>query len=124
MYQVKIATLGGMERVLDAMRLHPGDMHVQRQALFALMTIADHVPDTQATVVQPGGIELILSAVTAHMSWRHVMEYGCWALMVLAENHQPFQTRILEAHGVDCILMALDTYTLGHFTATFWHRRS
>merc|ERR1719199_1242437 len=73
--QVKIATLGGIDCVLAAMRTHKADTELQRQCCFALMTIADNVAGNQARVTSGGGIALILDAVSAHRSSAPLIKY-------------------------------------------------
>ena len=81
--QVKIASAGGIEAVVGAMRQHLAVAGVQEQGCWALSNLAANA-DNKVKIASAGGIEAIVRAMTQHPSAAGVQEGGCGGLWFLA----------------------------------------
>jgi hypothetical protein len=100
---VKIAAVGGIETVLDAMKRHTQHEGVQEEGCSALNNLANNA-DNEVKIANVGGIETVLDAIKRHPQHEGVQEYGCKAIDYICWTSH---TRLLEYNGgVDLIKLA------------------
>ena len=102
---------GGIEAVVEAMRMRPTDEKVQCAGCQALANLA--LPEAnEACVAAAGGLVVVLAAMKQHPRHAKVQLYGCWALNHVTATHADIkkQARALGAlAAVDRAVAAFPT---------------
>jgi hypothetical protein len=72
-----VVEAGAIEATMDAMRMHPESIDVQRDVCRCLRSIASKDPNSIAYISEHGGVELILAALEKHLHDEDVQKVGC-----------------------------------------------
>jgi len=95
-----IAEAGGIAAVTEAMRMHPGEMTVQRNGGLALANLA--VTSVNRNMIGAAdGVAMVLMALKMHQT-PEVQAVGCRALMNLATDNDRNSKAIAEAGVISC----------------------
>ena len=94
------AKAGGIELVINAMRVHASNTYVQHYGCWALVNITTHA-DNKVLAANAGGIEAVISGMRKHASNADVQHFGCWALLLIGWSSPVIQRAILSAGGAD-----------------------
>jgi len=105
--QALIASDGGVEAILTAMRAHPLVAAVQEAACAALSNLAHYQGDNQVLIAGKGGIECLVEAMKVHSGLQKLQEHACATLANLASNTAVDNGKIVEAGGVERIVSGL-----------------
>jgi hypothetical protein len=106
--QALIASHGGVEAILSAMRSHPLVAAVQEAACAALSNLAHYQGDNQVLIAAKGGIECLVEAMRVHSGLQKLQEHACATLANLASNNAVDNGKIVEAGGVERIVSGWD----------------
>ena len=98
--KIEIASVGGITRLLAAMRTHAGDAEVQRQALETLGWLAAGVDDNAAIIADDGGVTLAIAALDSCREAADVQCAACDLLSVLAADSAYRAERIILGGGL------------------------
>ena len=104
--QEMITQLGGISRIVSAMKDHPMNAYVQEYGCAALQKLAEN-ENNKVVIADEEGIARIVSAMRTHPNNANVQEYGCAALRCLAENNEKNRVMIVKAGGKVTIACAL-----------------
>ena len=103
--QLEIANLGGVQAILQAMKVHATEAKVQKEACDALSSLGNN-DDNMVTIANLGGIQAILRAMKEHATQAKVQENACAALYNLANNADN-QTLIKKEGGEELVRRAM-----------------
>ena len=106
----KIKGLGGIERVLEAMKAHPAVTVLQEEACGVLVNISCDDAVSKAQIVGGGGIELLVLAMATHAASARMQQRGCLALRNLVTNNCANQSRVATAGGIKLVLSAMEAF--------------
>ena len=99
-----IAEAGGIDAVTEAMRMHPGEMIVQRNGCLALVNLA--VTSVNRNMIGAAdGVARVLVAMKMHQT-PEVQAAGCRALMNLATDNDQNSKAIAEAGVIPARVLA------------------
>ena len=104
--RIDIATKGGIEAVLAAMKEHPKDRKVQEEACAALWNLSRHNDNNKIEIAAKGGIDASVAAMKEHLKFAEVQEEACgalWILSALMDN----RIMIVANGGIEAILEAM-----------------
>lgn len=103
-----LANEGGDDLVLQAMKNHPGDALLQREACGALWNLAFEDKCRQ-NIIKKGGTELLLDSMKQFCDDIRVQAKACGALANVTddENHQ----MIVDQGGVELIISLMDKFS-------------
>jgi len=85
--QALIVRAGGVDAVVQAMRLHPTCPIIQEQGCMALRYFGTRHPDNQTRIGAAGGVDAVLLAMASHPMFKGVQEQGLLALRELTAGH-------------------------------------
>ncbi len=85
--QDAVAQRGGLHLIVQAMRLHASELHIQRDACAALLNLTG-VQANKALLSRLGGPRVILNAMCRFIGDVDVARDGCGALWNLAVNNE------------------------------------
>jgi predicted hotdog family 3-hydroxylacyl-ACP dehydratase len=102
----RIAAIGGIDCVVQAMAAHIGVAGVQEQGCGAMFNLATNTKNKER-IAAAGGINRVVHAMAAHVGVAGVQEQGCVALCNLAANNAENQERIAAAGGIDWVVQAM-----------------
>jgi len=99
--RVKMAALGGIEALVQAMGEHGASAAVQQHACAALCNLAvdDANKVRRGKIAALGGIEAVLQAMDTHLGHALVQENACWALLNIGWSTGDHQERIKNGGG-------------------------
>jgi len=100
-----IASEGGIEAVLDALRNHTG----QNSGCGALCGI-DILPANKLSIAAFGGIEIVLQTPRKHLGQVLVQKRGLLLLRILAVNDD-IAVKIADTEGIEVVIDAIRTHT-------------
>eukprot|EP00747_Dinoflagellata_sp_TGD_P103108 gnl/TRDRNA2_/TRDRNA2_168864_c0_seq1.p1 gnl/TRDRNA2_/TRDRNA2_168864_c0~~gnl/TRDRNA2_/TRDRNA2_168864_c0_seq1.p1 ORF type:complete len:114 (-),score=19.19 gnl/TRDRNA2_/TRDRNA2_168864_c0_seq1:220-561(-) len=80
-----IGSIGGVAILLKALRDHPSDVQVQRQACGALGTLVDDASN-RFILISMAGVHEIVVALKVHSADREVQYHCCAALITISEG--------------------------------------
>jgi hypothetical protein len=81
---VLVVQKGGIELIMQALKLYPNDVEIQENACGALRSLAV-CADNKPLIGEKGAIDLILKAMQLHPNVSAIQENACAALWNLAE---------------------------------------
>jgi len=92
-----VAQAGGVEQVIELMKLHGGRADLQGGACGVLLNLAakEH---NRWRIARGGGLALVVAAMQQHAQSEEVLELGCQALYMLA-YHQDLRPLVLAAQA-------------------------
>ena len=115
--QAKIATLGGIPRIISALIAHPHHEELQQEGCKCLYFLS-FLPRNHLRIADAGGIEQLISIITVYLNRPRVkiLEQACAALSALAIKASnkaaiaaaggvPALFRVLDEHPTVCALM-------------------
>lgn len=105
---IKVAALGGIELVLQAMRFHSGSLSLQRDSLITLRNLA-YTSEYQVSIAAAGGIEMVLHKLVAFIHDPGLLEQASHALGNLALNLDN-DLRIASLGGIEIVLDAMRAF--------------
>mmetsp|Transcript_39830 Transcript_39830/g.68720 ORF Transcript_39830/g.68720 Transcript_39830/m.68720 type:complete len:113 (-) Transcript_39830:78-416(-) len=88
------------------MHNYPGDAKLQRQACWALLTLAGS-EDGCHRIASGGGVDAILGALERHQGDAAVAHFGCWALANVAWGREDVQESVRQAGAPEIVRAAL-----------------
>ena len=94
--QLEIANLGGVQAILQAMKVHATEAKVQKEACDALSSLGNN-DDNMVTIANLGGIQAILKTMKEHPSEEEVQANACTALNTLSWNDE--NTTLIKKEG-------------------------
>ena len=100
-----VAKVGGVEAIIEAMRVHVADALVQEQGCWALLALSDNY-DRQNTIIAGGGVEAIIRAMDTYPGLETLQQHACAALnnlCVLVEGLE----RTVKAGGLPVLVAAM-----------------
>eukprot|EP00945_MAST-04E_sp_MAST-4E-sp1_P005910 g5910.t1 len=102
----KIASEGGIEVFLKAVRGFPDNEKVLEENLCALGNVACNNPDNKVKIAEKGGIELAIEALKRHPGVAVVQKQWCLMLGNLASNNPDNKVKIAEKGGIELAIEA------------------
>jgi hypothetical protein len=108
--QAKIATLGGIRRIISALITHPHHEELQQEGCKCLYFLS-LLSSNQLRIADAGGIEQLISIITVYLNRPRVkiLEQACAALSALAINASN-KAAIAAAGGVPALFRVLDEH--------------
>mmetsp|Transcript_40066 Transcript_40066/g.111350 ORF Transcript_40066/g.111350 Transcript_40066/m.111350 type:complete len:836 (-) Transcript_40066:165-2672(-) len=109
--KMRIASLGGIDAIMEAMKHHPSVAGVQETASAALGNLALRSEENQKAMLHKGGIEAVLTAMAQHLPSESVQEKACWALQQLAMVAQS-RAEITNHGGIERVAQAMRAHAM------------
>ena len=106
--QLRIAAAGGVEAIVQTLRLNSSRPTVLTWAAWALCELASGSAHSRAAIHELGGTEVVLAAMDTHRQHVGVQEQGCSLLALLARS-LPADGAICE-QGALSVLLALQSH--------------
>ena len=103
--QARIASMGGISTVLNAMRAHTGHAGVQESGCGALCDIGV-AAENKGMIAESGGVELVLEALRGHTGHAGVQKQGLSAMRILAVDGQIALT-LVSAGAIEAAMEAM-----------------
>jgi len=108
--QSRIAELGGIELVIDALRAHPKAKDIQEHCLACLGCLGRELPENIRRIDANDGVEVILVALRKHAKLGQVQGWGFFALRNLAVNTPEVQSQLLVSDVIELAIAALKAH--------------
>ena len=102
--RIAIASCGGIEAVLNSMRLYAADGFVQRHGCAVLAYLAEENHDIRQSIVDATGIDAVIDAMQRHKTMSDVQFQGCRVLVHLSEHDGSARKQIVAIGGVDAVI--------------------
>jgi hypothetical protein len=97
--KAKIVESGGLEKIMNAMKFHPGNASIQCVALETLKSLAVGVQNNAVAIAEAEGINLTITAMIMHKDVSNVQQFACEVLKVLSVNHG-ITRKIIQNKGI------------------------
>ena len=105
-----VASAGGIEAVVRAMREHRGSLSVQEKGCGALWNLTLSSAEHSAAVVSAGGIGAVVRAMREHAWSARAQERGCSVLRILASNSAERSAAVASAGGIEAVVQAMGAH--------------
>lgn len=108
----RIGASGGVEAVVDVMRLHSLRVRIQTQACLVLANLTYRNIGNKERVLRARGFQAVVASMSLHRKIEHIQAWGCLALRNFSNSQfSTSEDTILVAGAVDVLLSALDICT-------------
>lgn len=108
-YRASIAQCGGIDVVIDVMRVHSLRADVQAQACLLLANVVHRAPQNKPRALNAGALMVIVAAMSIHSTVEEVQAWGCLALRNLTKvDAQHVNDPHAAAAAVEVIANALE----------------
>ena len=107
---VTIASAGGFECLVHAMRSHQTEIGVQNRVLRALCTLCSRGPETHAAFVESGALPLVIAAMDAFLSSENLQGKACVLMLSLASYSGVGRAAAVDCGAVPRLIAARDTH--------------
>ena len=105
-----VASLGGADCIVAAMRAHGAIADVQAPACWSLLNMSANGPALKRVIVASGGVAALLATLVAHPSDRDVLVPCCGALHSLATRSPAHKTLTGDAGAVPLLVAVLNAH--------------
>jgi hypothetical protein len=116
-HRLVIATSGGINEVLLAMRRHLSSFVIQEAASRALYNLS-FSPENKYIIRKAGGVEILLTALRTHPTNAGVQDHACGAICSLAAGNESNLAAVATAMGKGGVVEALDA--MRHHKDNIW----
>jgi hypothetical protein len=108
--KMAIVNAGGIDVLVDTLRVHRSNAPVLELACKALASLAKKDEDIKAAIADAGGVQAAAEALREHPECPEVQEHGCRLMRNLAAKVSENKVLIVEHGGIEVVLCAMKTH--------------